>query len=240
MDKKLLLKIRLIAVNKFEMPDWEYISDALGMEPRIDVLVPNLYRKLHFKDVDEAKALAAVAFSRAINQGPHAAQVFLDYIQIAYPEDMLEIDARSIDVHVLKNRWLGDISHAQKDENLISLMTPFDARFDPVNKVLQAVSSELGYRMEHVANDPRSEFIIHKIAQLIYSSRLVVFNITGNNSNVMYELGLAHAMNKDVQIISEDVKGIPFDFSHVRVLQYLPNDEGLRKLSVDFKSSFRR
>lgn len=141
---------------------------------------------------------------------------------------------------VPRNRWLGDVSNTPKDQDLVSLMTPFEARFDPVNKVLKGVCSEEGFKLEHVANDPKSDFIIHKIAQLIYSSRLVVFNITGHNPNVMYELGLAHAMNKEVQIISEETGGIPFDFSHVRVLHYFPNDEGLRKLSLDFKLSLKR
>lgn len=141
---------------------------------------------------------------------------------------------------VPQNRWLGDVSNVSKDPKLVSLMTPFDARFEPVNKVLREVCSGEGYKLEHVANNPKSDFIIHKIAQLIYSSRLVVFNITRHNPNVMYELGLAHAMNKDIQIISEDVSGIPFDFSHVAVLHYLPNDEGLRKLAQEFKLALNR
>jgi len=240
MNPKLMIKLRSIALNKFEIHDWEYISNTLSMDPSIDIQVPDLFRKLYWNDVNEARILAARAFNKVITQGDYAQKVFLEYVQAAYPQDYAEIGAEVSETHVLQNRWLGDLSKTTKNDGLISLMTPFDVRFEPVNKVLQSVCQEMGFKLEHVANNPKSEIIIHKIAELLYTSRMVVLNITDLNPNVMYELGLAHAMNKEVQIISEQVKDIPFDFRHIGVLQYLPNEEGLRDLSQKFRLSLKR
>jgi len=240
MNPRLMIKLRSIAVNKFEIHDWEYISNALSMEPSIDIKVPDLFRKLYWNDVNEARVLAARAFNEVIAHGDNGLKVFLEYVQAAYPQEYAETGAEVSETHILKNRWLGNLSHAIKNDGLISLMTPFDARFEPVNAVLQSVCLEVGFKLEHVANNPKSEIIIHKIAELMYTSRLVVFNITDLNPNVMYELGLAHAMNKEIQIISEQVSDIPFDFRHIGVLRYLPNEQGLMDLGVKFRAALKR
>ena len=48
----------------------------------------------------------------------------------------------------------------------------------------------------------------------------VVADITGRNPNVLYELGIAHALAKPVLIISRNAADIPIDLSTRRVILY--------------------
>jgi hypothetical protein len=47
-----------------------------------------------------------------------------------------------------------------------------------------------------------------------------VADLTDNNSNVMYETGIAHALGKEVVLITQDVKALPFDLHALRCITY--------------------
>ena len=44
--------------------------------------------------------------------------------------------------------------------------------------------------------------------------------MTGRNPNVLYELGIAHALRKPVVLVSSNEDDVPFDVRHVRVIYY--------------------
>lgn len=62
--------------------------------------------------------------------------------------------------------------------------------------------------------------IIDQIWNGIHSARVLVAELTGRNPNVLYELGLAHALQKPVVLISSNEDDVPFDVRHVRVIYY--------------------
>jgi nucleoside 2-deoxyribosyltransferase len=52
----------------------------------------------------------------------------------------------------------------------------------------------------------------------IQSAHLVVADMTGRNSNVYYEVGYAHALGKDVILLTHRAEDLPFDlrgFNHI-------------------------
>ena len=53
---------------------------------------------------------------------------------------------------------------------------------------------------------------------------MLVAELTSRNPNVLYELGLAHALKKPVVLISSNEHDIPFDVRHIRVIYYNMND----------------
>ncbi|TOB98789.1 hypothetical protein CGJ93_24475, partial [Vibrio parahaemolyticus] len=57
------------------------------------------------------------------------------------------------------------------------------------------------------------------------SSKLVVANISGRNPNVFYELGIAHALGKDVILISRSEKDITFDLSSSQIIIYQDKED---------------
>ena len=66
--------------------------------------------------------------------------------------------------------------------------------------------------------------IIDQIWAGINSAKVLVAELTTRNPNVFYELGLAHALNKPVVLVSSNEKDVPFDLQHIRVIYYDVND----------------
>lgn len=62
--------------------------------------------------------------------------------------------------------------------------------------------------------------ILQDIVEGIYQANIVIADLTGLNPNVFYELGLAHAMNKKVIIITQDIGELPFDIKSYRAIEY--------------------
>jgi hypothetical protein len=55
---------------------------------------------------------------------------------------------------------------------------------------------------------------------MIRDARLVLADVSGRNANVLYELGLAHALAKPAIILSASIADVPFDLKNLRVLDY--------------------
>jgi len=66
--------------------------------------------------------------------------------------------------------------------------------------------------------------IMDQIWSGINAAKVLVAELTTKNPNVFYELGLAHALNKPVVLISSNEQDVPFDLQHIRVIYYDVND----------------
>lgn len=66
--------------------------------------------------------------------------------------------------------------------------------------------------------------IIDQIHRGIQQAKVLVTELTSRNPNVFYELGLAHAMNKPVVMVSGNEADVPFDLRHIRVIYYDTTD----------------
>jgi hypothetical protein len=64
----------------------------------------------------------------------------------------------------------------------------------------------------------------------IYNCFFLIAELTGRNSNVMYELGIAHTLGKDVILICQESEDIPFDFRHMRYYRYDFTPRGCEQL----------
>lgn len=62
--------------------------------------------------------------------------------------------------------------------------------------------------------------IIDQIWNGIRNARVLIAELTGRNPNVLYELGMAHALHKPVVLVSSNEEDVPFDVRHVRVIYY--------------------
>lgn len=66
-----------------------------------------------------------------------------------------------------------------------------------------------------------------KIADYIRDADIVVADCTGNNPNVLYELGIAHAMDTDVVLITQDAMDqVPSD---IRLFEFIKYDLGYHR-----------
>lgn len=81
--------------------------------------------------------------------------------------------------------------------------------------------------------------IIADIAREINDSRLIIAEVTPTNSNVYYEVGYAHALNKPTILIAEKSIKLPFDVYPFRTLFYENSIPGKRQLEEGFRNHIR-
>lgn len=62
--------------------------------------------------------------------------------------------------------------------------------------------------------------IIDQVWRGIKDSKVLVAELTSRNPNVFYELGMAHAYEKPVVLVSSTDEDVPFDLRHIRVIYY--------------------
>ena len=58
----------------------------------------------------------------------------------------------------------------------------------------------------------------------------MICDLTGRNPNVLYETGIAHALNREVIMVVQNNQDVPFDLGQRRYIPYLLNKEGLQEL----------
>lgn len=124
------------------------------------------------------------------------------------------------------------------DETLVAVMMPFKDHHS-IDQVFQAIVHGAGMARKNarrVDQNVASVKITDDIEELIRKACAVVIDITGLNSNVVYELGYAMALKKKTILIVEgEVLGLPFDFRDMRVHSYQRTERGLEELSETIK-----
>jgi len=104
---------------------------------------------------------------------------------------------------------------------LCFVLMPFSEKFDAVYRTLiSPVVAELGLTVVRADELSAPGSIIEQIRVAIQQARLFVVDLTGNNANVMYELGLAQAAGKPTVLLSQDLSRLPFDVQAQRIIKY--------------------
>jgi hypothetical protein len=119
------------------------------------------------------------------------------------------------------------------DRDLVSVMMPFDGRFDQTYRKIREVAEAIGMECRRADNIWEHNTVIQDVISLIDRSAIVVCDCTGKNANVFYEAGIAHAFGREVVLITQNPDDIPFDLRHHRYLQYLGNTEGVQRLGEE-------
>jgi len=108
----------------------------------------------------------------------------------------------------------------------IFVLMPFIDEFDDVYMVIKDAAREAEARMQVAIRCLRADEIAKpgritdQIIQSIKDADLLIADLSGNNPNVMYELGFGHALEKPTVIINQEVKESPFDVKDFRQIVY--------------------
>lgn len=118
-------------------------------------------------------------------------------------------------------------------EKTCFVIMPFDTAFDdPFEHAIRAAAEGRGYRCHRADQTAGTLNLIHEMIHHIYEAAVVVADLTEQNANVLYELGVAHSSsphNKTVMIARRGFD-IPFDIGPYHVLQYDTDFGGIRSL----------
>lgn len=101
----------------------------------------------------------------------------------------------------------------------VFVITPFGDDYIALFNELKEYFKE-EYDFINAGDMDNQQNILKDIVVGISSADIIVADLTGNNPNVFYELGLAHAMNKKVIIITQAIDELPFDIKSYRAFQY--------------------
>ena len=123
-----------------------------------------------------------------------------------------------------------------EDEDLCFIVMPFSVEaLNVVYKdyVLPTLVDRCQLRSERGDDVFGSAVIMDDITRSIRKARLIIADLTGRNPNVFYEVGIAHALNKQVLLMTQSIEDVPFDLRHRRALVYEYSPRGCKKLEKD-------
>jgi len=117
------------------------------------------------------------------------------------------------------------------DETLCFVLMPFDEKFASIyESIIKKVVESFNLKCTRADEIFGTQPIIEDILEHIQKSRILIADLTSRNPNVFYELGLAHAVGKEVILISQNLKDVPFDLKHYRCIVYEDSVAGAEKL----------
>lgn len=116
----------------------------------------------------------------------------------------------------------------------VFVITPFNEDFLALYDELKRIFGE-DFDFTNAGDLDNQQNILQDIVEGIYQADVIIADLTGLNANVFYELGLAHAMNKKVIIITQDLGELPFDIKSYRANEYSLQFNKLPKLIEELK-----
>jgi hypothetical protein len=106
-------------------------------------------------------------------------------------------------------------------------------------EVIRPVTEELGLTCIRADESFGPGVIIQDIERQILEAQVVIADITPANSNVYYEVGYAHALQKPTILIAEKTTDLPFDVSPFRVLFYENSIGGKTKVEAGLRNHLK-
>lgn len=117
---------------------------------------------------------------------------------------------------------------------IMPFVATFQTEYEGVIKPAVEAAGLTPIRADEIYSKPH---IVADIWKSLRSARVVVAELTGRNTNVFYEVGLAHALGKPVVIITRKEDDVPFDLKALRYAYYDTNDpfwgDNLKKRLTD-------
>ena len=120
----------------------------------------------------------------------------------------------------------------------VFVIMPFSEQANKNYQIIKETCHEQGlevFRADEVIS--AGESISEKIKSLISKSDLIIADVTGNNSNVMYELGFAHGNNKPVILLASKIEELRIDVSNYKIILFSETIESKEKLANGLKES---
>jgi hypothetical protein len=125
-----------------------------------------------------------------------------------------------------------------RDEPICFVLMPFTPKnltdiYERYVKTVVEQATGLTCQRADDFNAPRP--IMSDIWTSINTARVIVADLTDQNPNVFYELGLAHCLGKRVILLAQSLEYVPFDLRHIRLIIYPNTLEGYEYLSTKLR-----
>jgi hypothetical protein len=216
-------------VAGFNRGNWEEIGLLTGHSETISSY-PRLLRSLDWGDPDYSGNV--LGFLRQIAEDdPKAFREFERYVESKFPDESEEyISSKPAGRRITFAPNVFEVPDLSVEPDLVAVMMPLSEEFTRVHQAIARACKSAGFRCLRADDIWEDSVIVQDIFNLVFRAQTVVVDFSNKNANVMYETGIAHTLGKHVVPIAQSMDDVPFDLKHHRVLTYLRNVEGLRRL----------
>jgi hypothetical protein len=129
------------------------------------------------------------------------------------------------------------VDRSKQLSKVIFVAMPFSEYFEDIYHYgIHSAVKALEHTPEMLKHEKYIGDIIDRIKTRIAISEMVIADISGNNPNVFYEVGYAHALNKPVLLLSQTEES-PFDLRTQRQIFY--KSYGIKKLEEDLRENLK-
>jgi len=112
------------------------------------------------------------------------------------------------------------LANRLRQEQSCFVAMPFSSDYDELFRTIERCVTEAGYRCVRVDQQSFTKPIIERVLQGIRDAKFIVFVATDRNPNAYYECGFSVALEKEVVIVTDFFKNLPFDVRDRNALAY--------------------
>jgi len=152
------------------------------------------------------------------------------------------ISSKSIKPKIVLNEFLksGGIKESDlKEEDYVFVLTPFHEKYDDVYETVKNVCKQADIRcIRGDEQNFKGDIFSHVLSNII-KAKVIVANLSGRNPNVLYELGIAHALDKTTIMVSHLLDDLPVDIKSKRIVTYKDTDDLEQTLPIELLKSLK-
>jgi FixJ family two-component response regulator len=121
------------------------------------------------------------------------------------------------------------------------VVMPFAKRYTRIyGEVVKPTIERAGFRCIRADEFSTSRRIMTDVQRSIARARVVVADLSGRNANVLYEVGMAHALGKPVVLMTDRLEDAPPILRDLRTIMYENSLPGVRKLKEELEKFITR
>lgn len=121
---------------------------------------------------------------------------------------------------------------------LAFVLLPFTSEFnDLYNFAIKPALEAHGLNVRKADDIYQPGNILSQIWELIRTAEVIIVDVSGQNSNVIFELGLCYGIQRCPILLTRNPNELPFNIRNLRYIQYLNTAAGANQLSQDLKTS---
>ncbi|MBC7909515.1 MAG: hypothetical protein H7Y30_03380 [Pyrinomonadaceae bacterium] len=116
------------------------------------------------------------------------------------------------------------------------VIMPFDPEFNSIyEQLIKPSLEEAGYEVSRADSFLDQQNILSDIVRGITTADLIVADLTTNNPNVFYELGLCHGLRIPTVLVAQSIEEVPFDLRSYKIQIYETHFNKIHKLKDALK-----
>jgi hypothetical protein len=124
------------------------------------------------------------------------------------------------------------------EDDLCFVIMPFrDDSFNIYEDGIKPAVEKLGMRCKRADYNIASDPILFQIFDDILRAKIIIADLTGANPNVYYELGICHALKRQVILLKLAGEEIPFDLAGIRQCEYADRIGGEKQIREVLEST---